>query len=67
VFTIAARHGLEAGCVVVVSDLVATRERIGAEALEAAEREMGRVAAAALTTTSSPVACAPASAPARRP
>jgi purine-nucleoside phosphorylase len=48
VFTIAARHGLEAGCVVVVSDLVATRDRIGPDALHAAERGMGLVAAAAL-------------------
>jgi hypothetical protein len=34
--------------VCVVSDLVFTRERIGTDALEAAEGEMGRAAAAAL-------------------
>jgi DeoD family purine-nucleoside phosphorylase len=47
-FRIAERHGLAAACVCVVSDLVSTRERIGTDALEAAEGEMGRVAAAAL-------------------
>ena len=47
-FAIAARHGLAAACVCVVSDIVPTRERIGDEALLAAEEEMGRVALAAL-------------------
>jgi DeoD family purine-nucleoside phosphorylase len=48
-FAVAARHGLAAACVCVVSDIVSTRERIGAEALLAAEEEMGRVALAALS------------------
>jgi DeoD family purine-nucleoside phosphorylase len=48
-FAIAARHGLAAACVCVVSDIVSTRERIGDEALLAAEEEMGRVAFAALS------------------
>ena len=47
-FAVAARHGLPAACLLVVSDIVATRERIGPEALLAAEAEMGRVALAAL-------------------
>ena len=48
IFALAARHGLAAACVCVVSDLVPTLERIGDEALLAAEEEMGRVALAAL-------------------
>jgi DeoD family purine-nucleoside phosphorylase len=48
IFTIARRHGLAAACVCVVSDIVGTHERIGDEALLAAEEEMGRVALAAL-------------------
>ena len=47
-FAVAARHGLAAACVCVVSDIVSTRERIGDEALIAAEQELGRVALAAL-------------------
>jgi uridine phosphorylase len=47
-FRVAERHGLAAACVCVVSDVVATRERIGTEELEAAEGVMGRAAAAAL-------------------
>jgi DeoD family purine-nucleoside phosphorylase len=48
VFRVAQRHGLAAACVCVVSGVVATRERIAPEALEAAEAEMGLTAAAAL-------------------
>lgn len=48
IFTVAARHGLPAACLLVVSDIVATGERIGADELLAAEEEMGRVALAAL-------------------
>jgi DeoD family purine-nucleoside phosphorylase len=47
-FMVAARHDLPAACVCVVSDIVATQERIGEDALLAAEEEMGRVALAAL-------------------
>jgi purine-nucleoside phosphorylase len=45
---VAGRHGLPAACVCVVSDIVATHERIGEDALLAAEAELGRVALAAL-------------------
>jgi uridine phosphorylase len=49
VFSVAARHGVAAGCVLVVSDLLTgERRRIDVEALEHAEVELGRVAAAAL-------------------
>jgi purine-nucleoside phosphorylase len=48
-FAVAARHDLAAACLLVVSDIVATRERIGDEALLAAEAEMGRIALAALS------------------
>ena len=47
-FAVARRHGVAAGCVLAVSDLVATRERIADDALGAAEAELGRAAAAAL-------------------
>jgi DeoD family purine-nucleoside phosphorylase len=46
-FRVAARHGAAAACVVAVSDLVSTRERISAEGLEAAERALGVVGAGA--------------------
>jgi DeoD family purine-nucleoside phosphorylase len=45
---VAARHELPAACLLVVSDIVATGERIGAGELLAAEADMGRVALAAL-------------------
>jgi DeoD family purine-nucleoside phosphorylase len=45
---VAARHALPAACVCVVSDIVSTHERIGEDALLAAEQEMGGVALAAL-------------------
>jgi DeoD family purine-nucleoside phosphorylase len=47
-FAVARRHGVAAGCVLAVSDLVATRERIADDALGVAEAELGRTAAAAL-------------------
>jgi uridine phosphorylase len=47
VFAVAARHGLPAACLLAVSDIVATRERIDGDALLAAEEELGRVALAA--------------------
>ena len=47
---LAARHGLPAACLLAVSDVVATGERIGADALLAAEEELGRVALAALSS-----------------
>ena len=46
---VAAAHGVAAACVLVVSD--AGGERIDPEALERAEVELGRVAAAAVTST----------------
>ena len=48
-FAVAARRRVAAACVCAVSDLVATRERIGLGALEAAEAEMGRVALRAVS------------------
>ena len=47
-FAVAERHGVAAACVLAVSDLVASRERIGAPELERVEAELGRVGAAAL-------------------
>ena len=44
----AARHGTAAACLLAVSDVVAGCTRIGAEALVHAERELGRIGAAAL-------------------
>lgn len=49
VFTVAARYGVEAGCALLVSDLVATRQRIEPDALHTAELALGRLAIAALT------------------
>ena len=46
-FAVAARHGVPAACLLVVSDIVATGERISVEQLLAAEQELGRVALAA--------------------
>jgi DeoD family purine-nucleoside phosphorylase len=50
IFTIAARRGVQAACVLAVSDLEAggERVRIGDDELAHAEAELGRVAAAAL-------------------
>ena len=45
---VARRHGAAAACLLAVSDVVADRERIAADALERAETELGRVGAAAL-------------------
>jgi DeoD family purine-nucleoside phosphorylase len=46
-FRVAERRGVAAACVVAVSDLVAMRERIGADELEAAERALGVAGAGA--------------------
>jgi uridine phosphorylase len=50
-FTVAARHGVAAAAVLAVSDVIAgdERRRIDDAALEAAEAELGRTAAAALS------------------
>ena len=50
VFAVAARHGLAAACVLIVSDQLAggRRARIDGDALAAAEQRMGRIAAEAL-------------------
>jgi len=45
---VAARRGVAAAAVLAVSDIVATRTRIGQEALERAEAELGRAGLAAL-------------------
>lgn len=47
IFAVAARHGVPAACLLAVSDLVATGERIGDDELAAAEEALGRAAAAA--------------------
>jgi len=47
-FTVARRHGVAAGCLLVVSDVVETGERIGDDALHAAELRLGEAALAAL-------------------
>jgi purine-nucleoside phosphorylase len=44
ILAVAARHGLPAACLLAVTDIVATRERIGDEALAAAEEALGRAA-----------------------
>ena len=49
VFTVAARHGVEAGCALLVSDIVATKQRIEPDALHTAELALGRLAIAALS------------------
>jgi DeoD family purine-nucleoside phosphorylase len=56
VLAVAARHGLAAACILIVSDLLAsgTRERISVDALEAAEVELGRAAAAAFGIAAGP-------------
>ncbi|MDP9376006.1 MAG: purine-nucleoside phosphorylase [Actinomycetota bacterium] len=50
ILAVAARHGIAAGCALVVSDELAgaTRRRISTEALHAAEERLGRLAASAL-------------------
>jgi DeoD family purine-nucleoside phosphorylase len=48
IFAVAARHGVPAACVLAVSDIVATGERIGAAELIAAEEALGRAGAAAV-------------------
>jgi uridine phosphorylase len=49
-FTLADRKGLQAGSLLIVSDLILpTRTRIEPEALEAAEQRAGAIAAAALS------------------
>ncbi len=45
---VAARRGVTAGCVLAVSDIVASKQRIAAEELEVAERDLGTLAVAAL-------------------
>jgi DeoD family purine-nucleoside phosphorylase len=48
-FTFAARHGLRAGAILIVSDLLfGRRRRIDVESLRTAERQLGQVAAGAL-------------------
>jgi DeoD family purine-nucleoside phosphorylase len=47
-YALARLRGVRAACVLAVSDLVATRERIADEALQAAEAALGRAALAAL-------------------
>jgi purine-nucleoside phosphorylase len=51
VFAVAARHGLPAACILAVSDIVATHERIGDDALATAEQALGRAAAGAASSS----------------
>lgn len=51
IFAVAGQHGLPAACILAVSDIVATHERIGDEALAAAEEALGRAAAAATSSS----------------
>ncbi len=48
IFTVAARAGAEAGCVLLVSNVIGAADYIDADALHAAELRLGAVAAAAL-------------------
>jgi DeoD family purine-nucleoside phosphorylase len=58
IFAVAARHGVPAACVLAVSDLVATGERIRAAELTAAEAALGRAGAAAVGAAPEPLAAA---------
>ena len=49
IFTVAAQRGAEAGCVLLVSNVAGSSEYLDAEALHAAELELGRLAIAALS------------------
>jgi uridine phosphorylase len=49
IFTIAARHGVEAGCALLVASVGPSGARIEPDALHAAELELGRLAIAALS------------------
>jgi uridine phosphorylase len=48
VFTVAARHGVEAGCALLVSNFVGDPRYLEPDALHAAELELGRLAISAL-------------------
>jgi uridine phosphorylase len=49
VFTVAARHGAEAGCALLVSNLIGSDTYLEPDALHTAELELGRLAIAALS------------------
>lgn len=49
VFTVAARHGAEAGCALLVSNLIGSDAYLEPDALHAAELELGHLAIAALS------------------
>jgi uridine phosphorylase len=51
VFTVASKRGVEAGCALLVSDIVALQQRIEPEALQTAELALGRLAIAALSSS----------------
>jgi uridine phosphorylase len=51
IFAVAAQYGLPAACMLAVRDIVSTHERIGDEALAAAEQALGRAAAAATSSS----------------
>ncbi len=50
IFAVAARHRLQAACILAVTGIVATRERIAPGALEQAEAALGRAALAATSS-----------------
>ena len=54
VFQVAARAGAAAACVLAVTDVVATRERIDGDGLEAAEAALARAGAAAVGAAATP-------------
>jgi DeoD family purine-nucleoside phosphorylase len=49
IFTVAARHGAEAGCALLVSNIAGSGAYLEPDALQAAELELGRLAIAALS------------------
>jgi uridine phosphorylase len=51
IFTVASRHGVEAGCALLVSNTVGAEDYLAADALHAAELALGRLAIAALSSS----------------
>jgi uridine phosphorylase len=51
VFTVASKRGVEAGCALLVSDIVALQQRIEPDALQTSELALGRLAIAALSSS----------------
>jgi purine-nucleoside phosphorylase len=49
-FAVAARQGVEAGCMLVVAEIIGSGARLESEQLHAAELALGRLAIAALSS-----------------